>query len=303
VRYNSPPSYLRAFQDGAGGHLFDALSTANNHTLDFGDRGALETTAVLDEMGIPHSGVRERADARRWVEAQAGEFRVGFVAATFGVNYPDDLAQSRIALSRVPGLAPEGDALPDLGELEEDLRDMDAAEIDFRVVSIHWGFEYECYPTARMMQTARRLVQAGADLVMGHHPHLQHPLEMLWVNQTSGVDDPAAARHLALTSELEDPRGPPRRGLVAYSLGNFTTTMVTHACKLAVLLSVSLERDAVSGRARLRAPHTRWFYNIAPFAGRGAKTRRLVPVEALERAHPAIAAAKKMKHHVDGTEP
>ncbi len=281
VRYNSPREYLKTFTRGDGKPMLSALSTANNHTLDFGDAGALATTEVLDDLSIPHSGVRERERHKRWVEVDVGGVRVGFVAATFGVNYPQDFAASELALYRVPGLAPEVEEPADVGQLREDLSDMAATGIEFRVVSIHWGFEYESHPSAAMMRTAREIVAAGADLIMGHHPHLQHPMEMLYVNQSPETEDPAAQAHLRATSVLESAASPPRRAMVAYSLGNFTTCMVTDPCKIGVVVSGALVRE--EGRVQLRGPKAEWFYNVCGFFKRGVGSRSFVPVTDLSR--------------------
>lgn len=302
VRYNSPREYLEPFRRPDGSSMLTALSTSNNHTLDFGDRGALDTLAVLDAEGIAHSGVRQRDSERQWVEVQAGAFRVGFVAATFGVNYPDDFAESTIALNVVSGLAPDrfgenDDAVPDLDRVTRDLTEMAEAGVDFRVVSIHWGFEYESHPSVRMMQCARDLVAAGADLVMGHHPHIQHPLEVLYVNQ----EPPTPEESVAFTLQTRD--GAPRKAMVAYSLGNFTTTMVTDRCKLGLLLSLGLHRDPATQRVTWCSPKTQWFYNVAPFFEKGRGRRRLCPVEALDpdlarQINPSVTFARQ---HVDGS--
>ena len=92
-----------------------------------------------------------------------------------GVIYPQDFAASEMSLNRVEGLAPEGERPPDLSALREDLLAMEHEGIEFRVVSVHWGFEYEAHPTAQMNRPAREIVCACADLIMGHHPHMQHP--------------------------------------------------------------------------------------------------------------------------------
>jgi poly-gamma-glutamate synthesis protein (capsule biosynthesis protein) len=71
------------------------------------------------------------------------------------------------------------------------------AQADAVVVSLHWGMEYQHEPTARQREIARRLAEAGADLILGTHPHVLQPVEAL---EAGG-----------------------RRALVAYSLGNFVS--------------------------------------------------------------------------------
>lgn len=277
VRYNSPRRYLESFESSRGGSLFSALSTSNNHILDFGDRGAIDTLDTLDSLGIAHSGVRAHSGQSGWREIKVGGLRVGWTAAGYGVNHPADLDRSELDIHIVPGLAPESTDAPRLDRLQADFAQMRAAGVDLIAVSIHWGFEYESYPTPRMMVTAREIVAAGADILVGHHPHLQQPMEMLFVNETPDFDDPELCDPLCVTSTLQTPDGRPRRALIAYSLGNFSTAMVTARCKIGLVLDIELYRDPEDERPRWRRPTTHWFYNRAPFLRSGRDRRRLEP--------------------------
>jgi poly-gamma-glutamate synthesis protein (capsule biosynthesis protein) len=53
---------------------------------------------------------------------------------------------------------------------------------DLILWSLHWGHEFEMYPTFHMMQIARELISKGVDVIMGHHPHVLHPFEIVDVN-------------------------------------------------------------------------------------------------------------------------
>ncbi|RZA06189.1 MAG: hypothetical protein EOP11_10975, partial [Proteobacteria bacterium] len=86
LNFNSRPELVRAFSRANGSNLFAALSFANNHTLDFGDRGALDTLKFLASEGIPCSGLRRDPTESTWAEFTQGGIRFGFYAATFGVN-------------------------------------------------------------------------------------------------------------------------------------------------------------------------------------------------------------------------
>lgn len=160
------------------------LSTANNHAFDQGPKGVCETLERLEAAGLLPAGsgaTRAEAEALRVVERKG--VKVALLAFT-------DLFNTNL------NGRPEGPWVRPL-ELEEALPAVEAARgrADAVVVSVHWGNEYQHQPSARQREAARELVAAGADLILGHHPHVLQPLE--WV--TSGG----------------------RRGLVAYSLGNF----------------------------------------------------------------------------------
>ena len=156
-------------------------------------------------------------------------------AATFGVNFPDKAAQcvaAGVAIQTVPGLAAAsatGAGEVDLREAAAALADMAAAGCGMRVVAIHWGHEFEGYPTVPQMAVARALVRAGADVIIGAHAHVTQPAEVLLVNGYEGSEacsgaERAALAQLPAASRLADVAGPPRKALVLYCLG------AMHAC-------------------------------------------------------------------------
>jgi len=163
---------------------FTVLSTANNHAFDQGSKGVLETLQRLNALGLTPVGSgcnRAQAEAS-WIVERKG-VRIAFLAYT-------DLLNSNLNRD------PEG---PWVGCL--DLESATAmvrsvrSQADFVVVSLHWGNEYEHQPRPRQREIASRLVGAGADLLLGHHPHVLQPFE--WIESEG------------------------RRGAVIFSLGNF----------------------------------------------------------------------------------
>ena len=219
IRYNATPDLLRAFRRPDGTSPFAALSLANNHALDKGDVGIERTLAALEAEGVPAAGVGPRGETADYVAFDRGGIRFGFFAAAWGVNDPDALRRSRF------GVNP-------LAAAFAALRRMVRAGVEFRVVSLHWGHEFEYYPTAEQIHFARALVDAGADVVMGHHPHVLQPM---------AVYDAADGR----------------RGAVFYSLGNFTTAMFTHGCSVGVVQGIEVYRDP-SGAVAWSRPTRHW---------------------------------------------
>ncbi len=162
---------------------FDALSLANNHAYDLLNTGVEETPEILAELGItPLGAVGEEVDQSVRVETIEREgWRVGLVAVTTQTN-----------AAPLPGMPPlplvePGELATRVVPLVEDAR----VAHDLVVVLVHWGIEYADEPDWQQQQAARALVEAGADLVIGHHPHVLQGIE----------------RH--------------GHGLIAYSLGNF----------------------------------------------------------------------------------
>lgn len=160
------------------------VSTANNHAFDQGPKGIRETLQRLDEAGLLHAGSGvTQAEAERPLWLERNGLKIALLAFTDVFNV--DLNGK----AEAPWVRPL--------DLERALPALRAAraEADVVIVSVHWGNEYQHQPSPRQQEAARALVGAGVDLIIGHHPHVLQPLA--WV-------------------EAEG-----RKGLVAYSLGNF----------------------------------------------------------------------------------
>jgi hypothetical protein len=160
------------------------------------------------------------------------------------------------------------------------LADMAAAGVDFRIISLHWGHEFEFYPTPDLMQVGREIVRLGADLIVGTHPHVVQPLEVCFVNgyevrlRQQGLDLPALGGRTGCL--LRDGTSVPRKALIVYSLGNFVTAMYTRHCRTGLILSLQLRRDA-HGRVDWHQPRMQLVYNARLNLLRGQ--RRLMMLE------------------------
>ena len=149
----------------------DVVATANNHARDCGDEGIAFTLQLLKDNGIAAAGTgltEELAHAGAVIERNSTRF--GFLAYTYDQrngNYQGD--DNRIAVM-------------DIGRMREDLGSL-KQRADVAVVSMHAGSEYQPRPTPRQVAFARAAIDAGAALVVGHHPHVMQPVE----NYKAGV--------------------------------------------------------------------------------------------------------------------
>src|SRR5262245_6585694 len=144
------------------------VSLANNHVTDFGPEALADTLLALDDAGIKHCGAGPDARAaRRPVVVEVGGMRVGFLSLM--QRYQMYLEEQLYATPHHPGpalLRPTRLA-KDIGRLRDD--------VDICVVLPHWGRNYR--PLTDLQQRlAEQIVAAGADLVVGHHPHVPHPV-------------------------------------------------------------------------------------------------------------------------------
>lgn len=146
---------------------FDAVSVANNHSGDYGKAAFLETLGHLDRAGVRRfGGGRNLADAHAplWIEKN------GLRIAVLGYN--EFKPRAFEAGPDTPGIAWSED-----DHVIDDIRAARAAGADIVIPFMHWGWERETEPCERQRVFARRLIDAGADLVVGGHPHVTQGAE------------------------------------------------------------------------------------------------------------------------------
>lgn len=181
---------------------FDLVSLATNHAMDYGAEGMRDTVRALDAAGIAHAGfgesVSEASSAR---VVTVGDKTLAFFsfcsALPLGYNATTDRAgigaiRVRQSFEFDNGFMEETPGTPPFVHSSAHEPDVQAAEIrireakehnDFVAVAIHWGVPFPYLPDSQgplaeyQQPLARRLIDAGADLIIGHHPHNVHPVE------------------------------------------------------------------------------------------------------------------------------
>lgn len=200
------PACLRAHPDVAeeiARLRFCAVTLANNHIMDYGVEGLDDTLAALDRCAIAHAGAgHDYDDAARPATLEAGGLRVGLLsfASTVPTGAPATRYRAGLAPIRVttryvvdgevndeqPGSAPyiatellEADVEAALATVAEAAR-----AHDFVIVGLHWGVMPLWQPPLQgpladyQRPLAHRLVDAGADLIVGGHAHVPHGVEV-----------------------------------------------------------------------------------------------------------------------------
>jgi len=158
--FRAPPTALDAL--AAAG--VDVVTMANNHAVDYGAEGLVDTLAARRESPVPVVGVGEdEADAYAPALVQAEGQRVAVLGAT---QVPDWTASTQAAGRSRPGVAVSLDPT----RLVRAVRRA-RAEADVVVVYLHWGTDYTGCPDPAQRRTARALADAGADVVVGTHAH------------------------------------------------------------------------------------------------------------------------------------
>jgi len=141
-------------------------------------------------------------------------------------------------------------------------------QIDFKIVLPHWGHEYEYFPSEKIMKMGHAIVQAGADLIVGSHPHVQQPYEICLLNQYP-IEPKILNENTKCQYSTRD--GKKRKALILYSLGNFSTAMFTFPCELGVLAEISVTKNNL-GVVDWFSPRAHLVINLNPmFSEKGRK--------------------------------
>jgi poly-gamma-glutamate synthesis protein (capsule biosynthesis protein) len=213
--YRSPPEALPALVQAG----FDVVNLANNHVLDYGENALLDTLDYLDQAGLRHVGAGRDADnAFQPAVVEKNGVRIAFLGFSRVVPFV-----SWKAGKGHPGVADTYEETRPVQAIEQAKRDADLV-----VVIVHWGIEREDRPEDYQVRLARKYIDAGADLVIGGHPHVLQGLEFY------------------------------KGKWIAYSLGNFIFTTNSYSKTLeTVILHASCTRD---GDCSLQAVpvFTRW---------------------------------------------
>lgn len=186
---------------------FDALSVANNHSGDYGREAFVETLTLLDMAGIKAvGGGRNLTEAHRAYRVERSGLHIAVLA------YNEFKPRAFEAGPDWPGIAWSEDS-----QVVRDIRQARADGADLVIPFMHWGWEREPGPTPRQRQLARLMIDAGADAVVGSHPHV--------------------------TQGSETYKGKP----VIYSLGNFVFDgFASPATREGWLLQLTVGRSGVS---------------------------------------------------------
>ena len=198
-RFNARPELLASLKK-AGVNI---VSVANNHVMDMGSDGLKRTLDNIESTGLVFIGAgRTKAEAAKIKFLLTRGVNVAFLAYTYGTN------------QRLPLRSPDAPGVNILGiDSKTDLARATAcvrqarASADLVVVSLHWGNEYATSPTAWQRRVASELIEAGADIILGHHPHVLQPIKSYIARDN-------------------------RMGLIVYSLGNFISSQNADASYL-----------------------------------------------------------------------
>ncbi|HTL81331.1 MAG TPA: CapA family protein [Bacteroidia bacterium] len=213
--FNAPDAYLWAIKNSG----IDFVCTANNHSMDTGEEGLLRTVKKVREAGLQSTGTflsqRDR-DSIRVLDIKG--VKVAVLNYTYGTNgaYPDSSRKYMLNVA-------------DSALVHNDVLHARATNADVVLVFYHWGIENKQEPVAKQGSMFHWAADAGADLVIGAHPHVLEPLTYFKTASNARLDT----------------------GIVAWSLGNFLSNQYWRYTDAGVILTLSLKKNFTTGKISL----------------------------------------------------
>lgn len=187
---------------------FDILNIANNHTMDLGVEGFNETMEVLNRNDLLFMGAGNQKFEQSWAIIERKNIRIALLGYhTDGFKNPEE----GIFMNRIE----EKEIINDIKSIR--------SVCDTIVVSLHWGIEKVFYPSPQQIEIAHKLIDSGATVILGHHPHVIQGIERYG------------------------------HGLIAYSLGNFQLEFNPKECQgernkrtnQSIVLSLKIGKDGL----------------------------------------------------------
>ncbi len=167
--FNTPDAILTALS-GAG---FDILSTANNHCLDRGINGLTRTIQMINKNKMINVGSSTNGK-NKYVLKDVNGIKLGILAYSGMYN---GLDKKLSASQKSTYLSPINEQ-----QMQKDIKAVKAAGSDAVIVIVHWGTEYQRTPNSSQTTLSKKLLNWGADIILGSHPHVIQKSEIVKVN-------------------------------------------------------------------------------------------------------------------------
>ncbi len=246
--FNAPQEFSEALQQAG----FNTLTIANNHTMDRGYEGLIKSLSHVRSLGLETFGAyksQEERDTPTIIEHDG--IKIAFIGYTYGLNGIPVPEGHQYCVNYVPDFQ-------DITPVIEDIARAKDHGADLVAVFPHWGSMYVSEPQPqRLRDVAAQMAAAGADLIMGGHPHYIQPIEWFFNDNESGGE---------------------RATLAIYSLGNFISNQhyphnPSPFVEYGILLDIELTKNKDSGEAWISGVdfeitwvHRDWRHRILPLS-------------------------------------
>lgn len=236
---------------------FDILSTANNHSMDGGEQGLVRTHKYLKEIGIQPVGSAPTPEEQEPLIMDKNGIKLSFSSYTYGTNgipVPKKYLVNHIQMDQILS----------------DIKKSKQKGAEFIAVMLHFGEEYQRKPNAEQQKIVQQVLDGGADIVLGGHPHVLQPMKRI-------------------TSQDQEK-------FVVYSLGNFISDQIKPYTNDGMILYLDLKRNDKKSPVQIENVSYVPTY-VHKYQNQGKKQFVVIPVENQEGtshfpAYPALSREK-----------
>ncbi len=216
--FNTDEATFEIFSGNGKYKGYQVLSTANNHTMDMGERGVWATTEFLQSKGITSIGTNANNNYENKITEVNG-IRIGWLAYTYSLNQFEVPIDKPWMVNCLPLNAPNCN----LDLVKKQCIALKNEKVDLIIASIHAGNAYQLYPSSTTVDVFERIFnECGVDIIIGSHPHNLQPWK--WHNYTC-----------PFTKKI-------KKGFVIYSMADFIAYDIFTWCQLCAIVKVNIEK-------------------------------------------------------------
>ena len=233
----------------------DVVAMANNHTLDRGLPAIENAINYWDQIGMKRTGSHLSAEERDQITTMtANDITFSFLSYTYGTNGVPTPAGKDYLVNRI-----------DKELIKTDLARA-RAQSEVVVLNLHFGDEYQPLPNESQVELAQFAADNGADIILGHHPHVLQP--PAWIDAADG-----------------------RRVFVIYSLGNFLSGQNEIPRQIGTILTLDVEKTVEAGQTQIAVKNPAFTNTFVK-----NKNYKWFEIDLLENVHPELN--KEVKAHL-----
>lgn len=211
--FNSPEELGEALKNIG----VDIVSTANNHCMDKGSKGVINTLDNLDKIGISHTGTnRTKEEQDTILIKEVNGMKIAFLSFTYGTNGISIPSGKEYLVNLI-----------DKNLILEQIELAKKQNPDIICASMHWGIEYAQKQNNEQEELADLLFKNGVDVIIGNHAHVIEPME----KRTITLDD-----------------GTQKDVFVVYALGNFISGQVKEHTRSTAILDMKITKKGETGK-------------------------------------------------------
>jgi poly-gamma-glutamate synthesis protein (capsule biosynthesis protein) len=252
--FNSPHEIADALVDAG----VDIVTTANNHALDRGVNAQILSLDYLKKIKLPYVGTYSSPKDQQTLRIiEEKGMKIAFLSYTFGLNGIQVPKGKEFIVNLI-----------DREKMKEEIARAKKVS-DIVVMGIHWGNEYQRFPTIEQKELAQFLVDEGVNIIFGGHSHVLQPME--WLENKQG-----------------------EKALVVYSLGNFLSGQSTNYKDIGGIASIKVKKYVIGNQDDIKLESPNFFPTYV--TSKNQKNYKMVPLEKADEY--GLPKAKKIYNEI-----